>query len=216
MLPKGIHISTLGIATWLLLVAVPYFLSGCGTQEKERIDAVVDRGSIPTLEAFDVLTIVSDSGITRYRISAEVWQVYDKASQPYWDFPEGIYLETFDSLLNVTSSVRGDYAKFLENEQIWELKGNVSATNIDNEVFETEQLFWDQKTERIYSDSSIVITRQSSIINGIGFESNQSMTNYTIRNPKGIIPIRDDEEEEETQQTELGEERAPTAATDVR
>jgi hypothetical protein len=63
--------------------------------------------------------------------------------------------------------------------------------NLEGEQFETPLLFWDQKSESIYSDSSIVITREASIIQGVGFRSNQEMTKYTILRPTGIFPINE-------------------------
>ena len=48
-----------------------------------------------------------------------------------------------------------------------------------------------QKEESVYSDSSIVITRESSIIKGVGFRSNQSMTQYTILRPTGYFTIEE-------------------------
>ena len=63
--------------------------------------------------------------------------------------------------------------------------------NKNGEQFETSLLYWSQKDESVYSDSSIVITRESSIIKGIGFRSNQDMTQYTILKPTGVIPIEE-------------------------
>ena len=47
----------------------------------------------------------------------------------------------------------------------------------------------------MYSDSAIHITREKSIIEGVGFESNEEMSKYTIMHPTGVFPI----DEEETQ-----------------
>ncbi len=175
-------------------VVMLLFIACSSKSTTETIDAVPDRTSMPRLDATQVTTVISDSGITRYRISAQEWLIYDKAAEPYWDFPTGIVLEKFDPDLNVDASIESDYARFLENPQIWELTGNVVAINLEGEMFETEQLFWDQKTERIYSDSLITITRATSIIWGLGFESNQTMTNYTIRQPQGIFPVREEQD----------------------
>lgn len=187
--------SIAGFITFAMLC----FAISCSKTETEKIEAVTDRASIPSLDATVVNTVISDSGITRYRISTASWQIYDKAEQPYWEFPEGILLEKFNQDLTVDASVISDYARYNENPQIWELDGNVNAVNLAGEMFETEQLFWDQRAERIYSDSAIKITRETSIITGIGFESNQTMTNYTIRNPQGIFPVS---EEKDSTQTE--------------
>lgn len=167
-------------------------MAACSKESPEKIAAVVDRSSLPQLHATEITTIISDSGITRYRIFAPRWDVYDKASQPYWDFPNGIHFEKFNLDLKVDANIHSQYARFKENEQLWELRGKVRATNLQGDLFETEQLFWDQRLRRIYSDSLIKITQISHIITGIGFESNESMTNYTIRKPQGIFPVTEE------------------------
>lgn len=156
-------------------------------------DAITDRAAMPVLDGTEVTTLISDSGVTRYRIKTAKWLVFDKAQPPCWEFPEGIYLERFDEQLNVNAWLQSDYAYYDEPAQLWHLMGNVHAKNLEGEQFDTPELFWNQRTERVYSDSVIVITREASIITGVGFESNQEMTKYTIRKPTGIFPIKEDE-----------------------
>lgn len=156
-----------------------------------RSEAITDRKAIAVLEATDVSTIISDSGVVRYRIKTPVWQIFDKADTPHWEFPQGIYLEKFNLNLEADASIEADYAYYNEPDQRWTLIGNVKALNLEGETFETPMLFWDQKAESIYSDSSIVITREASIIKGVGFRSNQSMTKYTILRPTGVFPIKE-------------------------
>ena len=144
------------------------------------------------LTADTVTTLISDSGVVRYRISAPSWQIFDQAEPTYWEFTDGIYLEKFNPELQVTASLRADYARYWDHDERWELIGNVRALNEEGETFLTQQLNWDQKTERVYSDSAITINRQASVIQGIGFESNQTMTRYTILNPTGYFPIEEE------------------------
>jgi LPS export ABC transporter protein LptC len=143
------------------------------------------------LKASDIITVISDSGVTRYRISTSEWNVYDRAEKPYWEFPQGIYFEKFDENLNVDSNIRSKYAKYLENEQLWELRGAVRMTNIKGELFETERVFWNEKTEKVYSDTLVRITQTTRIINAVDFESNQQMTKYTFRAPTGVFPVEE-------------------------
>ncbi len=184
-----------GITT-LLVVVLLAFIS-CNNDDKPRVDAFDDRASTPVLLADSVTTLISDSGITRYRIKAMRWEIYDKAQPPYWEFPNGVYLERFSQTLETEASLEADYAHYNEEEQLWELYGHVKALNMEGETFETEQLFWNQKTERVYSDSLIRITRATSVITGIGFESNQTMTKYTIHLPQGIFPIKEETDDSE-------------------
>lgn len=176
----------------MLMVLLVLVIAGCRRRDvRLRADAVTDRAAMAVLEASDVTTIISDSGVVRYRIKAQTWKVYDKADTPYWEFPDGIYLEKFNTELEPDASIESDYAFYNEPAQRWMLRGNVKALNLEGEQFETPLLFWDQKSELIYSDSSIVITREASIIQGVGFRSNQEMTKYTILRPTGIFPINE-------------------------
>ena len=189
----------------IVMVAMLIFPSCHRKEVKLRMDAINDRAAMPVLDAQEITTLISDSGVTRFRITARQWLVYDKAKPSYWEFPEGIYLEQFDRMLNTAATLRSDYAYYDDQAEIWHLTGNVYATNVNGEQFETPELYWSQKEERVYSDSSITITQpptpaaiqakgdsaRGTIIKGIGFESNQEMTKYTIRRPTGIFPIDD-------------------------
>lgn len=177
--------------TWVVLLVL-LGMSSCKKRDvRLRASAIVDRAAMAVLESSDVNTIISDSGIIRYRILAETWKIFDKADTPYWEFPNGIYLEQFNSELKADATVEADYAYYNEPDQLWTLRGNVKAMNLQGEQFETPLLYWDQKEETVYSDSSIVITRAATIIMGVGFRSNQEMTKYTILNPKGVFPIEE-------------------------
>ena len=161
------------------------------TDVKHRAAAVADRKAMPVLEGIDVNTLISDSGITRYRIKAHKWLIFDKADTPYWEFPKGIYLEKFNMELKADATIEADYAYYNEPAQLWTLRGNVKAMNLQGEQFETPLLYWDQQSESVYSESSIIITRATSIIKGVGFRSNQEMTQYTILRPSGVFPIEE-------------------------
>ena len=71
------------------------------------------------------------------------------------------------------------------------LNGNVRILNVQNEKFLTNQIFWDQRNHKVYSDSFIHIERSDRIIEGYGFESNEKMTTYTVTRPSGIFPVSD-------------------------
>ena len=181
------------MATTITVVAMLFFLISCSKENTEKIGAIKDRSKMAQLHATEITTIISDSGITRYRISASQWDIFDRAAQPHWNFPKGIHFEKFNLDLKVDANIHSNYARYNVNEEKWELRGKVRATNLQGELFETEQLFWSEREKRIYSDSLIKITQVRHIITGIGFESDESMTRYTIRKPQGIFPIEGNE-----------------------
>ncbi len=188
------------IASNLVLLAIVLF--ACSPAEEVMHDQVPPRDSLPVLVGDTVTTLISDSGITRYRIETVQWLVFDKKDPTYQEFPKGIYLEQFDEALTVQASLKADYAYYNEPDQHWTLRGNVHAMNRKGEHFDTQELKWDQRLHRVYSDSAIHITREKSIIEGVGFESNEEMSKYTIMHPTGVFPIDDEQEELQKEQIE--------------
>ena len=162
-------------------------LAACSSEKTEVVEGDINVDSMPSLYTRNVNTLISDSGITRYRIEAPVWYMYENENreEPYWYFPEGIYVEKFDTLLATETMIQGDTAIYYKKPQLWRLNGNVHIENIDGTIFDTQQLYWDQQTRLIYSDSAI------RIIDGeeVGFKSNEQITQYVILRTTGIFTI---------------------------
>lgn len=180
----------LGTIVMLLL------FSSCGGRKKVLGEAIKDRDSLPIMATYGVTTLISDSGVTRYRINTDEWLVYDKKQPSYWAFEKGLYLEQFDSLLNVDASIKADTAYYYDKEKLWKLIGHVDIKNLKGERFNTELLYWNQATQKVYSDKFIRIEQPDRIITGHGFDSNQQMTVYVIHNIEGIFYV--DEEADST------------------
>lgn len=178
-------------AATLIVVALLFGGVGCKKDIPDTIAAVKNRTIMPRLHAQEITTVISDSGITKYRIYTKQWDVFDQAAEPYWNFPKGIYFERFNEDLVVDASIRANKAKYFQRKQLWDLRGKVRAINMQGEMFETEHLYWDQTQQKIYSDTLIKITQKTKIIKGLGFESNQSMTKYKILKLQGILAVED-------------------------
>lgn len=168
--------------------------SSCGGKKKAMAEAITERDSLPVMDTRGITTLISDSGITRYRVNTEEWLIYDRKQPSYWSFEKGIYLEQFDSLLNVDASIKADTAYYFDKEKLWKLIGHVDIKNLKGERFNTELLYWNQATQKVYSDKFIRIEQPDKIITGHGFDSNQQMTVYVIHNIEGIFYV--DEEAE--------------------
>ena len=156
--------------TFVVVVMLLLFSASCSKEHKEVVDVEFDPDKTYTMKATDVSSLISDSGITRYRLKAKEWQIYGKAAEPHWYFPEGIYVEKFDTLFQTEASIKADTAYYYDKKGLWELIGNVEVESLQGEHFETSQLFWDQKQEKVYSDKFMRIEQEDKIITGIGFE----------------------------------------------
>ena len=188
-------ITTTGMVVVMLLLLLTI---ACSSEKKEIVDVAFDPEKTYTMKATEVNSLVSDSGLTRYRLNAKEWLVFDKAKDPYWYFPEGIYVEKFDTLFQTEASIKADTAFYFSKRELWRLVGNVKVESLQGGKFDTSELFWNQKEGKVYSDKYIRIEQEDKIITGVGFESNQEMTQYKIFNSKGTFPVSESKASENT------------------
>jgi len=187
------HIAFAGLRLPLwVMVIVASFVVACSNSKTEVAQGYENVDALPTLYTRNVLSLISDSGITRYRIEAPTWYMYDNAEEPYWYFPDGIKVERFDTLFQTEALVLSDTATYYENRQLWRLDRNVHIENFEGRIFDTQQLFWDQRRRTIYSDSAIRITSEDEVIEGVGFISNEQLTKYSILRTSGIFTVERD------------------------
>ena len=184
------RIAIFSIITTAWIVLLFLGLPSCNKQ-KELAEAIKDNDSIPDMKTLGVTTLISDSGMIRYKIITAEWLIYNDVDTPFWAFEKGIYLEKFDTLFHIDSSIKADTAYYYEPKKLWELKGNVHIRSQRGDKFDTQLLFWDQREEKIYSDKYIRIEQPDRILTGYGFESNQQMTEYQIYNNTGVFAVED-------------------------
>lgn len=177
----------------LLISLVGYFcltgLFACQDDDSEGKPVVEERDSLPWLKSLGVSTIISDSGIIRYKIISEDWYMYDKREPQFWAFEKGLFLEKFDENYHVEAFINCDTAYYYNNDKLWELRGRVCVKNLKGETFKTSLLYWDQASHTIYSPAYMVIDGIEQDLEGYDFNSNESMTEYMIHASSGAFPL---------------------------
>lgn len=195
--------------TGVALVLVAAALSTVSCDGRKSVSTFVDTEKIMT-EKSDSLTIISSlNGKQDYVFRAPLFENYGLAKEPYMEFRKGIVIETYNDSTGVRESfLVADYAINFKNQQMWETKGNVFAENKDGQTLETQQLFWNQKTKRIYSNVDTRVTQPNGeVITGVGFESDESMNDWVFRRVEGKVYIDADPDEQTSER--------PTAARNV-
>lgn len=177
------------LATVIMAVVSSFFCLSCGNKDKQLGPAVTSRDSTSVVTTFGVDMLISEQGVIRYHVIAEKWEYFDKMDPPIYSMEQGVLLEILDSLLQVESKIEADTAYYMIEDELWHLIHNVHAENIKNEEFDTPELFVNNNTRKMYSDSIIHIKQDRQIIVGHGFVSNSNLTEYTIRKTEGVFPI---------------------------
>ncbi len=129
-----------------------FLLVGC-KGNSAATENVVNPESIVTQQTINHTIVQSLNGVRQSKMVAPLMERYDMAREPFMEFPNGIEITTYDSIGSVASTIRANYAIYYEKRQIWEARGNVVGHNVPEErTLRTEQLFWDEKIGRIYSN----------------------------------------------------------------
>ena len=181
-----LNLKKIGIAALFAGAAILFY--AC-ENDLEQIKAFSSPENQPVLEARDFETISTDSGQVRFLLKTPKLLKFENEGNVYMEFPEGIELSKYDENEKIISSITANYARQYEKDKKWEAKNNVIATNEKGDTLKTELLYWEEKTQKIYTDEFVKIIRPDQIITGVGFESDQNLNNWKIKNPKGTIYV---------------------------
>ena len=125
-------------------------------------------------------------------MSFPVMETYNNIESPYSEFRSGIEVAFYDGHEKPVGTAYAKYAKYTDKKKLWELKDSVVIVNETNDMLETEQLFWDQEKDQIYTDRFIKITNEDQTVMGTGFESDHKLTKRKIKNVTATIYLKNE------------------------
>ncbi|MCQ2223185.1 MAG: LPS export ABC transporter periplasmic protein LptC [Bacteroidaceae bacterium] len=176
------------------IVAVIAFLCACTGDKEHTAEAVSSKDSTTFMTANGVSTLISDSGVIRYKLIAEDWQIHTNTMPMTWKFFHGFFMERYDQQHKVDLYVQADTA-YLHKQELWELRGRVIVKNLQGTLFLTEELFWNMNKKEIYNSVPMDIFMPDRELHGTEFRSNEAMTDYIVLNSSGYVPTSDTDSE---------------------
>ncbi|MBO5185579.1 MAG: LPS export ABC transporter periplasmic protein LptC [Prevotella sp.] len=169
----------------LFILTTFLFLLSCEESKEHVAPAIRDRDSVSVMTSYGVNTLISDSGVIKYRIVTEQWDVNQIKQPTRWTFIKGIFLEQFDEKFHVHAYIQADTAWYYDQKKLWELRGRVRIRNVNGMIFNSEELFWDGMTHELYSYKFSRLVTPERTLQGTYFRSDERMTHYVVSNSKG-------------------------------
>ena len=172
--------------TGLVLVIVSTCVSGC----RERSSSTIVKNDpflhAPTHTSYTVDIMLSDSSFVRARIRADVGRVREDVQQTelVGNVRVVFYQRRSDAIsarLTCDSVVIDDRTK-----NMTAIGSVVIVSDSSKTTLRTSQLMWTQATQRVRSDQAVRIETPTEQIDGIGFESDQYLTDYRIFRVRGV------------------------------
>ena len=179
-------------AVVLLLLTI---LLGACENDIERINMLTDENDTPTVQGKNIKVIYSDSAKVKVQILAPVYQQFPVAERPYMEFSQGMEVFFYNDSMKIESEIKADYTIYYIKEQLWHATGNVVAQNFENgDALYTDELFWDEAEELIYSDAYTRVHNEENTFYGKkGFRSHQNLSNWQLIGSSGTINVQDEE-----------------------
>ena len=183
--------------TSLILLVALSALCACSEQKEHTAKAINPEDSVSVMISYGINTLVSDSGVMRYRIVTEKWEVNEIKNPPRWFFPRGLFMEQFDEKFHVETYIQADTAYNYTQQKLWHLIGNVRVKTVDGLRFQSEELWWDQNRHELYSNVYSHVVTPERELEGAYFTSDEHMRHYKVTNTKGNF-IREEEKGSES------------------
>lgn len=185
------HILKTAVYIILSLVVCSLAFASCEEQKEHTAPAIYDRDSVSVMTSYGVNTLISDSGVIKYRIVTERWEVNTVRNPSRWIFDKGVFFEQFDEKFHVQSYIQCDTAYYYDQKKLWELRSRVSILTKDGLRFTSNQLFWNQATHELYSDVPSRLVTPERTLEGTYFRSDERMTKYYVSNSRGSFEKAD-------------------------
>ena len=157
----------------------------CSEEQEHTAPAIHDRDSVPVMTTYGVNTLISDSGVIKYRIVTEEWEVNTNRRPSRWTFNKGILLTQFDLKKHVVGYIQCDTAVYFDQDRRWELHGRVRILTAQGLSFFSNELYWDERNHQMWSHSYSHLRTPDKDLEGNWFRSDEEMTDYEIRQTKG-------------------------------
>lgn len=188
----------------------------CSEQKEHTAPAVNPRDSVAVMTSYGVNTLISDSGVMKYRIIAERWEVNEALNPPRWIFRRGLFLQQFDERFHTETYIQCDSAYYYNVQKLWHLIGNVRVRTTDDLRFSSEELYWDQNRHELYSNKFSHLVTPERELQGSYFTSDEQMRHYSVTNTKGSFRKEDamggkDEKDKEKKDTASQPKRMPAS-----
>jgi LPS export ABC transporter protein LptC len=174
------------IGYWLLVIGYWSLLAACNDAEEEK-QQVFTENDVAIEVGRDVEILYSDSAIVRVRVTGAVLHNYNDRENPRQEFPAGVKIEFLEPDLSVRSTLTAKTAVRYQEKGRIIARDSVVLLSAKQEKLETEELIWDEKTAKVFTEKFVKVTRPGEIIYGYGLEAEQDFSYWKITVPKGRI-----------------------------
>lgn len=176
----------------LTAVVLLFSIYSCSTSQEEPSGPRPDTEGFPDQESWNSTIVITKDG----RRMAEVWAgyiaTYNQKNETV--LKDSIHIDFYDQEGNHNSVLTAKEGLVYNQTNNMIAIGNVIVVSDSGIVLETEELKWNNQTQKIVSDVPVIFTTETEKLNGDSFVSDPDLKNYEIKNARGYtekaIPLK--------------------------
>jgi LPS export ABC transporter protein LptC len=164
--------------------------AACDGAEKEKKQDFTEEDT--TMEYVrNVEILYSDSAVVRVRVTGPVLLNFTDRDKPRQEFPNGLKIDFLEPDLSVQSVLTAKQGTRMVDKAQVTVRDSVVLNTVKKERMETEELTWDERTGKIFTEKFVKVTTPDEIIYGFGLEAEQDFSYWKITVPKGRLKVED-------------------------
>lgn len=180
--------SFIGKPQGIFLVVCFMLLASC-ENDLSKLPANSSLKDLESDRANDVTFLYSENGKPRAKLHTNEFVGNETANPPYIDFLKGVKMDMYDDKMEIESTITARTARYYTKDENVIARDSVVVKNRKGEKLQTEELVWNKKLERFYTDKFVRITKDGQISYGSGLEASQDLSYIKIKNQRGTIPV---------------------------
>lgn len=169
----------------LFFIVLVFTLGSCTkTEFKEPLEYTG-----PAREAENIELFNSENERVKSKLTAPLFYEFENGDK---EFPKGVNIENYNEAGRLESTLRANYARYFKKENHYRGEGNVELKNMEtNEQLNTEELFFNPVTDKIYTTKFVTIKTEGDVIYGTGLDAKRDLSDYVITSPTGTIGVKE-------------------------
>jgi LPS export ABC transporter protein LptC len=192
-------IQTLSKAKWkgcTLVLSIRYlpllillFFSSCENDPKE-IENWTKKTELRE-EAKTIESYLSQSGVMKAKLTAPLMYRYQRDTV-FTEFPNTLHVDFYDDSVRIQSWLTAQYGIYYDNMNKVFLRDSVMVINKDGDTLRTPELWWDQNSQKFYTDKPARLDGKDKHLTGTqGLEATQDLRSIQFKFPIGPFNIKE-------------------------
>jgi len=139
--------------------------------------------NLPDLELFGAKVMVTHGSLPNFTVRAP--HIARLESHNLMLLDGGVEVDFYDGEGRHTARLTADEGEVLEKENRLYARGEVTVRSDSGMVLLTDELYFDQQKERVFSDVFVTVVTLTDSLSGYGFSSAPDLSDWVIRRSSG-------------------------------